>query len=92
MVGVPDERWGERPKAFVVLRPGGAAGADELLAHVRGLLAGYKCPDRLAFVDELPQDLDRQGAEARPARAGVGRAGVAHQLSARRRLHPCPTC
>ena len=40
VIGVPDERWGERPKAFVVLRPGGEASHDELTAHVRGLLAG----------------------------------------------------
>ena len=35
--------------------PGADLGADDLLAHVRGLLAGYKCPDHVAFVDELPK-------------------------------------
>ncbi len=54
VVGVPDERWGERPKAFVVLRPGAAATPDELRAHVRERLAAYKCPDVIEVVDSLP--------------------------------------
>jgi fatty-acyl-CoA synthase len=55
VVGVPDERWGERPKAFVVLRPRAVAEPEELRAHVRGLLAGYKCPDVVELIDELPR-------------------------------------
>jgi fatty-acyl-CoA synthase len=55
VVGVPDDRWGERPKAFVVLRPGASAEPDELRAHVRGLLARFKCPDVVEMVDELPR-------------------------------------
>jgi fatty-acyl-CoA synthase len=55
VVGVPDDHWGERPKAFVVLRPGREASHDELTAHVRGLLAGYKCPDTFEMVAELPR-------------------------------------
>jgi fatty-acyl-CoA synthase len=55
VVGVPDDRWGERPKAFVVLRPGCALEAAELTTHLHGLLAGYKCPDRIDFVAELPK-------------------------------------
>jgi fatty-acyl-CoA synthase len=53
VVGVPDDRWGERPKAFVVLRPGASADEEELRAHVRGRLAGYKCPDAVEMLDEL---------------------------------------
>ena len=55
VIGVPDEKWGERPKAFVVLRPGATADAAALTAHVRGRLAGYKCPDRFEVVEELPR-------------------------------------
>ncbi len=55
VIGVPDDHWGERPKAFVVLRPGREASHDELTAHMRGLLAGYKCPDSFEVLAELPR-------------------------------------
>ncbi len=55
VVGVPDQRWGERPKAFVVLKPGAAATAEDLIAHVRGRLARYKAPGTVEFVPELPR-------------------------------------
>jgi fatty-acyl-CoA synthase len=58
VIGVPDERWGERPKAFVVLkrRDGGAeVTADQLLEHVRSKIARYKAPKAIEFVDELPK-------------------------------------
>ena len=55
VVGVPDDRWGERPKAFVVLRAGAAVEPGDLRAHVRGQLAGYKCPDAFEMIDELPR-------------------------------------
>jgi long-chain acyl-CoA synthetase len=56
VVGVPDERWGEAVHAFVVLRAGSSAGADEdaLRAWCREQLAGYKCPRGYSFVAELP--------------------------------------
>ena len=55
VVGVPDDRWGERPKAFVVLRDGHDADGAGLAAHVRERLAGYKCPDAFEFLAELPR-------------------------------------
>jgi len=57
VVGVPDDRWGERPKAFVVLREGMVLEAEVLVAHVRTRIAGYKCPEphRVAFVEALPR-------------------------------------
>ncbi|GHF77565.1 fatty-acyl-CoA synthase [Amycolatopsis bartoniae] len=55
VVGVPDERWGERPKAYVVLRDGASVTADELREHVRGQIARYKVPDAVEFVGELPK-------------------------------------
>jgi long-chain acyl-CoA synthetase len=42
VIGVPDDKWGERVHAVVRLR--GEASADELIAHCRGLIATYKCP------------------------------------------------
>ncbi|MBM3643464.1 MAG: acyl-CoA synthetase [Alphaproteobacteria bacterium] len=53
VVAKPDEKWGETPCAFVVLKPGMAATAEEIVAHCRTLLAGYKCPRHVVF-RELP--------------------------------------
>jgi fatty-acyl-CoA synthase len=44
VVGVPDEVWGERGVAFVVRADGAALGEDEVIAHARAELAGYKVP------------------------------------------------
>ncbi|MGQ9823802.1 MAG: acyl-CoA synthetase [Desulfotomaculales bacterium] len=55
VVGVPHEKWGEVPKAVVVLRPGEEAGADEIIAFCRGRLAGYKVPKIVEFRNELPK-------------------------------------
>ncbi len=49
VVGVPDGRWGERPKAFVELRPGQDVPPGELMAFCREHLAGFKCPDAVEF-------------------------------------------
>jgi fatty-acyl-CoA synthase len=55
VVGVPDDRWGEVPRAFVSLRPGTDLGEAELIAWVRERLAGYKTPKSIVVVDELPK-------------------------------------
>jgi acyl-CoA synthetase (AMP-forming)/AMP-acid ligase II len=55
VVGVPDDRWGERPKAFVVLKQDAKVAHDELIGHVRGVIAHYKAPDQVEFVQELPK-------------------------------------
>ena len=58
VVGVPDERRGQVPKAFVVLRPGVTASAelaDQLRAHVRARLAAHEVPREIEFLDELPR-------------------------------------
>jgi fatty-acyl-CoA synthase len=54
VVGVPDPKWGEVGKAFVVLKPGATATADELLAHMAAHLARYKVPKSVEFRSELP--------------------------------------
>ena len=48
-------RGGETVKSFVVLRPGRAANADDLIAHCRRELAAYKIPRSIEFLDELPK-------------------------------------
>lgn len=56
VIGVPDEKWGEAVLAVVALKPGQAADADELVRHCRGLIAGYKVPKIVRFVDTLPKN------------------------------------
>ncbi len=56
VVGRPDERWGEVPVAFVVLRAGTAATADELIAHCGGQLAKFKVPKAVTFLEALPRN------------------------------------
>jgi fatty-acyl-CoA synthase len=55
VIGVPDEQWGERPKAFVVLKPNGTVGEQELIDHVGQRIARYKRPDHVEFVGGLPK-------------------------------------
>jgi acyl-CoA synthetase (AMP-forming)/AMP-acid ligase II len=56
VVGLPDERLGEVPVAAVELAEGAEpVGEEELLAHLRGVLAAYQVPARIAIVDELPR-------------------------------------
>ena len=54
VIGIPDERWGEVPAAYVTLREGGEATEDEIVEHVRGRLARFKAPKRVTFA-ELPK-------------------------------------
>jgi fatty-acyl-CoA synthase len=54
VVGIPHDKWGERPRAHVVLRDGAAADEAELRDHVRASLAGFKVPDEVMF-GELPK-------------------------------------
>lgn len=65
VVGVPDDVWGERGVAFVVRADGAALGADEVLAHARAELAGFKVPVRVVFVDALPRSTIEKLARAR---------------------------
>jgi fatty-acyl-CoA synthase len=54
VVARPDPQWGESPCAFVTLKDGMAATADELIAHCRAVLAHFKAPKSIVFA-ELPK-------------------------------------
>ena len=55
VIPVPDEKWGESPKALVVLKPGAAATAQELLEFCATRIAHYKCPRSVEFLSALPK-------------------------------------
>ncbi len=55
VVGVPHEKWGETPRAIVVLREGKTATEEDLLAFCRTQLAHFKCPTQVEFVPALPR-------------------------------------
>ncbi len=56
VVGVPDERWGESPRACVVIHPGQSVTAEEIMGFCNGRLARYKHPRSVAFLDALPRN------------------------------------
>jgi fatty-acyl-CoA synthase len=55
VVGIPDEKWGEVPKAFVSLKPGTTVTEEELKNFVRQHLAGFKAPKFIEFLEALPK-------------------------------------
>ena len=55
VVGVPDERWGERPLASVVLRPSATSGVAEIREWLATQLPKWMLPERWAVIDEVPK-------------------------------------
>jgi acyl-CoA synthetase (AMP-forming)/AMP-acid ligase II len=55
VIGIPDERWGESVKAFVVLNQSMQANEEEIIRHAQQILAGYKKPRSVEFVAGLPK-------------------------------------
>jgi fatty-acyl-CoA synthase len=55
VVGTPDDKWGERPKAFVVIKNEKQVAEAELIAHVKSRIASYKAPSVVEFVLALPR-------------------------------------
>ena len=56
VIGIPDEKWGETVKAFVVLKEGKNISAKDVIAHCKEQLASYKKPTSVDFIDELPKN------------------------------------
>jgi fatty-acyl-CoA synthase len=54
VIGIPDPKWGEVPKAFVTLRPGAAVQPEEIVRFCRERLAHFKAPKAVEFCD-LPK-------------------------------------
>jgi fatty-acyl-CoA synthase len=54
VIGVPDVKWGEVGRAYVVLKPGEQASSEALLEHLRGRVARFKVPKRVDLVERLP--------------------------------------
>src|SRR3989475_9471477 len=76
IVGLPHERWGEAPHAFVVLKSGAEANEDELREFARSQLAHFKAPHGVSFVAELPRTAT--GKIQKYVLRG-GRSGIAKQ-------------
>ncbi len=55
VIAVPDERWGERPLAVVVRKPGATATEAELAASIAGKFPKWWLPDRFEFIDDIPK-------------------------------------
>ncbi|WP_026265181.1 o-succinylbenzoate--CoA ligase [Arthrobacter sp. 135MFCol5.1] len=55
VIGVPDEKWGEVPKAIITLHAGSTLTQEDLRSHLEGKLARYKIPKAVVFVDDMPR-------------------------------------
>ncbi len=55
VIAVPDDRWGEVPKAIIALKTGVPASETDILAHCRQHLGGFKVPKSVEFIDALPK-------------------------------------
>jgi acyl-CoA synthetase (AMP-forming)/AMP-acid ligase II len=98
VIGVDDEKFGQRLRAFVVVRDGKKLSEDDVKAYVKDNLARYKTPREVVFMDELPrnptgkvlkrelaEDEEDEGDEGKPAgaaKAGAAKAGAAKAKSA----------
>jgi fatty-acyl-CoA synthase len=74
LIPVPDPKWGEVPRAVVVLRSGASATDAELIAHAKSQLASYKVPKSVVFVEALPKTgvgkVDKRALATQHGRAG----------------------
>jgi fatty-acyl-CoA synthase len=55
VIAVPDDQWGERPMAVLVLKDGAEASPDEVRQHLSSHFAKWQLPERVEFIDEIPR-------------------------------------
>lgn len=65
VIGVPHEKWGETPKALIVLREDSTVSAEQVISFCREKLAHYKCPTSVEFIDTLPRTVTGKLQKAR---------------------------
>jgi acyl-CoA synthetase (AMP-forming)/AMP-acid ligase II len=56
VIGVPDQEWGQEPRAIVALKKGEVATPQEIIEHCRSKLSGFKRPRSVIFIDALPRN------------------------------------
>jgi fatty-acyl-CoA synthase len=85
VVAKPDEKWGETPCAFIELKPGASASAEDVIAWCRKHLAAYKCPRHIVF-DELPKTSTGkiQKFKLREMAKAAGTAGLGTEAGGRK--------
>lgn len=80
VIGAPDEKWGESVVAVIVLKPGTSVSSDVLIEHCRTLIAGYKKPKVVKFMDAMPRVTSTNKIDKRALRAPFW-AGRERQVS-----------
>ena len=80
--GVPDARYGEELCAWIVLKPGASASAEEIRAFAQGQIAHYKIPRYIEFVAEVPMTVTGKAQKFRMREAMVARLGIAEHKTA----------
>ena len=80
VIGVPDPRWGETPKALVVLVEGSEVAGEDLIEHCRARIAHYKCPTSVEFPGCPGADRHRKTAEVQASCPLLGWSGAPDQL------------
>jgi fatty-acyl-CoA synthase len=80
VIGVPDERWDERPLACVVMKPGAATTLAQLRDFLAARVARWWLPERWAFIEEVPKTsvgkLDKKVLRSRYAKGEIGEVKV----------------
>ena len=90
VVAIPDEKWGERPKAFVTLKPGAQATEAEIIEHCREHIAHFKCPTAVEFGD-LPKTSTGKVQKFVLREQGVGEAARSGSTEPARAGLPAPS-